>query len=145
MHTQVYTVVLAAVLAAVFDLSRIASLGAIFYLLMDITVHWGVLRHLHADVGANRAVLGAAIGLDATVLGAFLILKLGSDPLIVAVSLVSVLLVIAFEWFYLRRIRATGEQALASKPPARTARNRGRGGARRQGSLPRPASERYPG
>ena len=36
------TVVIAAVLAALFDLSRIASLGAIFYLMMDIAIHWGV-------------------------------------------------------------------------------------------------------
>jgi amino acid transporter len=109
-HTLVYTVVIAAVLAAVFDLSRIASMGAIFYLMMDITVHWGVLRHLHEDVGANRAVLGAAIGLDTIVLGAFLIVKGASDPLIVAVSLVSIIVVIAFERFYLRRLRTTGEQ-----------------------------------
>jgi amino acid transporter len=109
-HTLVYTVVIAAVLAAVFDLSRIASMGAIFYLMMDITVHWGVLRHLHEDVGANRAVLGAAIVLDTIVLGAFVIVKGASDPLIVAVSLVSIMVVIAFEWFYLRRLRATREQ-----------------------------------
>lgn len=109
-HTLVYTVVIAAVLAAVFDLSRIASMGAIFYLMMDITVHWGVLRHLHEDVGANRAVLSAAIVLDTIVLGAFLIVKGAADPLIVAVSLVSIMVVIAFEWFYLRRLRTIGEQ-----------------------------------
>ena len=108
-HTLVYTVVIAAVLAAVFDLSRIASMGAIFYLMMDITVHWGVLRHLHEDVGANRAVLGAAIGLDTIALGAFLLVKGASDPLIVAVSLVTIVVVVAFERFYLRRLRATGE------------------------------------
>ena len=49
-HTLVYTVVLAAFLAAFFDLSRIASLGAIYYLVMDIAIHWGVWRHLKADV-----------------------------------------------------------------------------------------------
>ncbi|HUF25786.1 MAG TPA: APC family permease [Gemmatimonadaceae bacterium] len=109
-HTLVYTVVVAAVLAAVLDLSRIASMGAIFYLMMDITVHWGVLRHLHEDVGANRAVLGAAIGLDTIALGALLLLKGASDPLIVAVSLVMIVVVVAFERFYLRRLRATGER-----------------------------------
>ncbi len=108
-HTLVYTVVIAAVFAAVFDLSRIASMGAIFYLLMDITVHWGVLRHLHEDVGAKRAVLGAAIGLDTIVLGAFLLIKGTSDPLIVVVSLVTIAVVVAFERFYLRRLRAAGE------------------------------------
>ncbi len=109
-HTLVYTVVIAAVLAAVFDLSRIAALGAIFYLLMDIAIHWGVLRHLHQDVGANRMVLGTAITLDVVALGAFLIVKGSSDPLIVAVSLVSIAVVVAFEHCYLRRLRAAGER-----------------------------------
>ncbi len=113
-HTLVYTVVIAAVLAAVFDLSRIASLGAIFYLMMDIAIHWGVLRHLHEDVGANRVVLGTAIALDVVALGAFLVVKGSSDPLIVAVSLVSVAVVVAFEHFYLRRLRS----AERSRDPA---------------------------
>lgn len=108
-HTLVYTVVIAAVLAASFDLSRIASMGAIFYLVMDITIHWGVLRHLHEDVGANRAVLGIAIGLDTIALGAFLLVKGASDPLIVAVSLVTIVVVVALERFYLRKLRASGK------------------------------------
>ena len=109
-HTLVYTVVIAAVLAAVFDLSRIASMGAILYLIMDVTIHWGVLRKLHEEVGANRAALGAAIGLDTIALGAFLLVKGASDPMIVAVSLVTIVVVIAFERFHLRRLRVTGEQ-----------------------------------
>jgi amino acid transporter len=109
-HTLVYTVVLAAAFAAVFDLSRIASIGAIFYLMMDITIHWGVLRHLHAEVGANRAVLGAAIGLDTIALGSFLLVKGASDPLIVGVSLVAIVGLVAFERFYLRRLRVAVEQ-----------------------------------
>ncbi len=107
-HTLVYTVVIAAVLAAVFDLSRIASLGAIFYLLMDIAIHWGVLRHLYQDVGANRVVLCSAIALDVVALGALLIVKGSSDPLIVVISLVSIAVVVALEHFYLRRLRTTG-------------------------------------
>jgi len=109
-HTLVYTVVIAAVLAAIFDLSRIASLGAIFYLVMDITIHWGVLRHLHRDVGANRGILGTAIALDVLVLGAFLVIKGFSDPLIVVISLVSIAVVVGFEYFYLRKIRSEGEK-----------------------------------
>ena len=38
-HLLVYTAVLAALLAALFDLSRIAALGAIYYLVMDIAIH----------------------------------------------------------------------------------------------------------
>lgn len=52
-HTLVFTVVLAALLAAFFDLSCIASLGANSYLVMDMAVHWGVLRHLRGDVDAK--------------------------------------------------------------------------------------------
>lgn len=103
--------VIAAVLAAVFDLSRIASLGAIFYLMMDIAIHWGVFRHLHQEVRANRVVLGTAIALDVVALGAFLVVKGSSDPLIVAVGLVSIAVVVAFERFYLCRLRsAVGQE-----------------------------------
>lgn len=102
-HTLVYTVIAAGVLAAFFDLSRIASLGAIFYLVMDIMIHWGVLRHLRDDIGANPVILLAAIALDALVLSAFVILKWQSDPLIIAIAiaLAGNITVFAFEKFYL--------------------------------------------
>lgn len=108
-HTLVYTVVIAAILAALFDLSRIASLGAIFYLVMDMTVHWGILRRVHEEVGASRAVVGTAIVLDAIVLGAFLIVKGSIDPLIIAISLVSIFVIAAFEKLYLQGIRANSD------------------------------------
>jgi amino acid transporter len=71
-HTLVYTIVLAMALTVFFDLSRIASLGAIFYIIMDIAIHWGVLRYLRKEIGANPIVLISAIVLDAIVLGAFI-------------------------------------------------------------------------
>jgi len=74
-HTLVYTVVLAAVLAAFFDLSRIASLGAIFYLVMDAAIHWGVFRHLCDDFAARAWVLLSAMALDVLVLSAFVVIK----------------------------------------------------------------------
>jgi len=43
-------------LTVFFDLSRIAAMGIIFYLIMDIAIHWGVLRHLRKDVDANRSL-----------------------------------------------------------------------------------------
>lgn len=106
-HTLVYTVVIAGVLAVLFDLSRIASIGAIFYLTMDATVHWGVLRHLHADVGANRWVVISALSLDLIALGAFLVVKGLQDPLIVAVSITAIFTVVLFERFYLGAGRST--------------------------------------
>ncbi|WP_417614053.1 hypothetical protein [Parasphingorhabdus sp.] len=85
-HTLVFTVIAAGLLAAFFDLSRIASLGAIFYLVMDMIIHWGVYRHLKDDVGAKSWILLSAIILDLIVLGAFLTMKAASDPMIIAIS-----------------------------------------------------------
>ncbi|MEQ9616549.1 MAG: APC family permease, partial [Phycisphaerales bacterium] len=70
-HTLVYTAVIALVLTVFFDLSRIASLGAIFYIVMDMVIHWGVFKHLRRELGARGWVLLTALTLDAVVLGAF--------------------------------------------------------------------------
>ncbi len=101
-HTLVYTVVAAALLAALFDLSRIASLGAIFYLVMDIIIHWGVFRHLRKDVGATPLVLITAMVLDALALAAFLVLEWHADPAIVLIAASGILIVFAFERFFLK-------------------------------------------
>lgn len=92
-HTLVYTIVIAMALTIFFDLSRIASLGAIFYIVMDIAVHWGVLRHLRDDVKANPFILISAITLDVIVLGAFIVVKVQTDMLVVIVSLLAMLLI----------------------------------------------------
>ena len=70
-HTLVYTVVLGLILTAFFDLSRIAALGIVFYLIMDIAIHWGVLRYLREDVKASAWVPVMDILLDLLVLGGF--------------------------------------------------------------------------
>ncbi len=100
-HTLVYTVVTASVLAVFFDLSRIASLGVFFYLVMDILVHVGVFRSLRKQIGANGAVLMIAVALDAIVLGVFGTMKLRSDPFIVAAAVAGIATVFAYERFYL--------------------------------------------
>ena len=46
----IFTVSLAILLTVFFDLTRIASLGAIFYLIMDIAIHWGLIRYLKKEV-----------------------------------------------------------------------------------------------
>ncbi|MFX4221614.1 MAG: hypothetical protein ACMVO3_11960 [Thalassobaculum sp.] len=102
-HTLVYTVVTAAVLAVFFDLSRIASLGAFFYLVMDIAIHVGVYRRLRHDIGAQGWVLLTAIALDTVVLGAFAVMKGQSDPLIVVIAVAAMVGVFAFQRIYLRR------------------------------------------
>ena len=108
-HTLVYTVVIASVLTVFFDLSRIASLGAFFYLVMDILIHWGVFRRLRRDIGARGWVLIAAIALDALVLGVFGAMKLQSDPLIVVIAVVAIAAVFAYERVFLSRWTAEGE------------------------------------
>lgn len=105
-HTLVYTVVIAALLTIFFDLSRIASLGVVFYLVMDIALIWGVLRYLRREVHANAIILSIAILLDVIVLGAFLIVKAQSDMLIVVISATMITLVFIAERFYLRRTRS---------------------------------------
>lgn len=102
-HTLVYTVVIAAVLTIFFDLSRIASLGAFFYLVMDIIIHWGVFhRHCH-EIGAKGWVLITAIALDMLVLGVAGAMKLRSDPLIVAIAVIAIAAVYAYERYFLSR------------------------------------------
>ncbi|QFU02118.1 Inner membrane transport protein YbaT [Halomonas sp. THAF5a] len=102
-HTLVYTVVLGLVLTAFFDLSRIAALGIIFYLIMDIAVHWGVLRHLRKEVGANPIVLVIAILLDAVVLAGFLWVKATTDPLVLIVATIVMAAILIAERLFLSR------------------------------------------
>ena len=102
-HTLVYTVIIASFLAVFFDLSRIASLGAFFYLTMDMAVHWGVWRYRRAEIGASGVVILAALGFDAIVLVAFTAMKLQSDPAIVAYAALTIAGVFLFERAYLSR------------------------------------------
>ena len=102
-HMLVYTVVSAIALTVLFDLTRIASLGAILYLLMDIGIHWGILKNLRKEIRANAAIIGAAIILDLIVLGAFLWIKISSDLLVVVVAVVLTILVFTGEKWFLKR------------------------------------------
>jgi amino acid transporter len=108
-HTLVYTVVIAIFLTTFFDLSRIASLGAIFYLTMDIAVHWGVFRYLRKEINAKAWILIAAIVFDVVVLGAFLVVKAGTDMMVIYVSISGIVLVFAGERFFLRGLREPGQ------------------------------------
>ncbi|WP_369810586.1 APC family permease [Guptibacillus hwajinpoensis] len=101
-HTLVYTVVLAMVLAVVFDLSRIASVGAILYLVMDMIVHWGVFKHLREKVNAKSGIVLTALTLDAIVLLAFMWVKATTDWLIVVVSIIFIVFIFVGEHFFLK-------------------------------------------
>ncbi|PCJ32960.1 MAG: amino acid permease [Alphaproteobacteria bacterium] len=102
-HALVYTVAIAIFLTLFFDLSRIASLGAIFYLLMDIAVHWGVLRYLRKEINASPFVLIMAIVFDVVVLGAFLMVKAQTDMTVIYAAFIGITLVFVGERFFLQR------------------------------------------
>ncbi len=101
-HTLVYTVVLGLLLTMFFDLTRIAALGIIFYLIMDIAVHWGILRYLRHEIGARLGILIAAIILDLIVLAGFVWIKIFSDPLVVGVAGAVMLVILIVEVLFLR-------------------------------------------
>ncbi|WP_145081848.1 APC family permease [Aureliella helgolandensis] len=108
-HTLVYTVVFAITLTILFDLSRIASLGAIFYIVMDMAVHWGVLRHVHDKVKANRWIPVIALLLDVMILGVFLWMKATSDMLVIWVALGGILFIFVGEKLFLSWKKEDGE------------------------------------
>lgn len=103
-HMLLYIVVLAILLTILFDLSRIATIGAVFYLVMDMIIHWGVFKHLRKDVGAKSGILISAIVLDAIVLSGLLYTKFYSDPLVVYVAVIGTGLTFLLERLYLRQI-----------------------------------------
>lgn len=99
-HMLLYIVLIAITLTILFDLSRIASIGAIFYLVMDMIVHWGVYKHLRNDINAKGSILLSALFLDLIVLIAFVWIKASSDLFVVIISAIGVILVFAGEkWF----------------------------------------------
>ena len=102
-HTLVYTVVIASTLAVFFDLGRIASLGAFFYLVMDMVIQWGIFRFKRHEIGAAAAVLLMVLAFDAVVLAAFTVIKLRTDPAIVFYAGVAIGSVFVFERIYLSR------------------------------------------
>lgn len=101
-HTLVYTVVLAILLTIFFDLSRIASMGAIFYIIMDIAIHWGLFRYLRKEIDAKSWILLTAIVLDVGILGAFLWVKSQSDLTVIWASLIGLVVVFGGEKLFLR-------------------------------------------
>ncbi len=102
-HMLVYVAIIAIVLTVFFDLSRIASLGAIFYLVVDITIQWGVLKHLRKEIKPNIFIVVTSIILDVLVLGAFIWVKVSSDILVVIVAFALMILIFTGENWFLKQ------------------------------------------
>lgn len=101
-HTTVYTVGLAMALAATLDLSRIAALGAIYYLIMDIAIHWGLLTRLRTRIDFNPAIVIAAIALDVVVLAAFIWVQASADALSLYVAGAGIVLIVVGQRLLMR-------------------------------------------
>jgi amino acid transporter len=97
----IFTVSLAILLTALFDLTRIASIGAIFYLIMDIAIHWGLFRHLKNEVKFKPIIPLIAIVMDIAVLAAFLYIKYLNDPMVLIVAAIGIILILAAERFFM--------------------------------------------
>lgn len=110
-HTLVYTVVLGLILTAFFDLSRIAALGIVFYLIMDIAIHWGVLRYMREDLKVRAWVPATAIFLDLLALGGFVWVKLNSDPFVIGVAVISMIVIAVGEQVFLNKSRKAEQSA----------------------------------
>ena len=101
-HTLVYTVVAAMVLTVFFDLGRIAALGAIFYIVMDIAVHWGVFRVLRHEIDAKASILISAIVFDVVVLAALIVVKASTDVFVIYAAVVGLVVIFFGERLFLR-------------------------------------------
>jgi amino acid transporter len=101
-HMLVYLLVIGIALTIFFDLSRIASIGAIFYLVMDILFQWGVLRRIRKTIEAKASLIIVSIMLDVFVLSAFLWLKATTDMLLVALTILFIALIFIGERYYLK-------------------------------------------
>jgi amino acid transporter len=100
-HMLVYMAVIAIILTILFDLSRIASLGAIFYLVMDLGIHWGLLRKLKREVDFKPLIVWVAILVDGIVLAGFVWIKARTDLLLVVVSIAFMLIILLGEKLFL--------------------------------------------
>ncbi len=97
----IFTVVLAILLTIFFNLTRIASIGAIFYLIMDISIHWGLFKNLRKEVNFIPAIPFIAILMDAIILSAFIYIKYLYDPFILIVAFIGIVLIVLAERLFM--------------------------------------------
>lgn len=111
-HMLVYITVVAITLTILFDLSGIAAMGAIFYLIMDIIIHIGVLRHMKGKVDANPVIVVSAIVLDVVVLAGFVWVRAQTSLNVIIVSGALILVTILGEKFFLKNIDQEDEKEM---------------------------------
>tara|TARA_R110000868_G_scaffold281824_2_gene542075 strand:- start:401 stop:1696 length:1296 start_codon:yes stop_codon:yes gene_type:complete len=103
-HILVYITVIAGSVTVLFDVSRIAALGAFYYLIMDMLIHYGVLKNAdRREVQFNSIVLIASIAIDLIVLIGLFVIKGKDDPLLIAIALCSMLAIYIYERYFIKR------------------------------------------
>jgi len=102
-QTLFYTVGIAIILTILFDLSRIASMGAILYITMDMVIHYGLCRKMKDKISANKKIIWAALIFDIIILGAFVYVKLMSDWLVVLVSVMIIIALIIMQSIFMKQ------------------------------------------
>ena len=102
-HMLVYIVVLSILLTVFLDLTGIAAMGAIFYLVMDIIIHVGVLKHLRREIRAHSGIVISAIALDFIVLTGFIWVKIRTDLRTILISMAIIAVTLVGERFFLKR------------------------------------------
>lgn len=95
------TVSLAIILTIFFNLTRIASIGAIFYLIMDIAIHWGLFRYLREEVEFKPIIPLIAMILDIAILSAFVYIRYLDDPFVLIVAFAAIFLIIIAERLFM--------------------------------------------
>lgn len=105
-HILVYITVIAGGLTIAFDVSRIAALGAFFYIAMDMLIHYGVLKNANRDeVKFLPVILKLSLLVDFIVLGGLIYVKGQDDPILIAITVVFMIAIYLFEKYFLKHKR----------------------------------------
>ncbi len=112
-----------------FDLTQMASMGALLYITMDIAIQWGVLRRLASDIEARRWIPAVTIVLDVVILGAFVVLKLQQDPMIIVIGVVIGAVIVAAQALNARAHAGPGDEHGDGRAQEDEAGEPARGGA----------------
>lgn len=98
----IFTVSLAILLTISFNLTRIASISAIFYLIMDIAIHWGLFRHLKKEVKFNPVIPIIAIIMDVFILVAFIYFKYLTDSFLLIIAGIGIVLIFLAQFLFMK-------------------------------------------
>src|SRR5699024_5250126 len=98
----VYIAIISIALTIFFDLSRIASLGALYYLVLDTIFQWGVLRRIKETICAHAPLVITSLIVDIIVTLTFLLYKIMTALIIVIIAAINIPLIFIREYFFLK-------------------------------------------